>query len=215
MAVKIYNASAGAFKDAPTPQIYDASTQAYKDSTGLVYDTSKGAWDERWGGLANGVLYDRGKENKKYYNSLELFGEAIASVNSGTIVNYRKDQDKLWINYMYSGNYRNNTETVVKFDGASSLSIELVNKLLDEGFVNLNIYGRIKMTTGNTNNSFFRVHNGVTYKDVVTPFNTPSDDYYTATNNLVRDKIAWICFTCGNYYPIDATAEIYKIWASK
>ena len=99
MAVKIYDSSAGAFKDAPTPQIYDASTQAYKDSTGLVYDTSKGAWDERWGGLANGVLYDRGKENKKYYNSLELFGEADASVNSGTIVNYRKDQDKLWINY--------------------------------------------------------------------------------------------------------------------
>lgn len=51
MAVKIYDASAGAFKDAPTPQIYDASTQAYKESTGLVYDTSKGAWDERWGGV--------------------------------------------------------------------------------------------------------------------------------------------------------------------
>lgn len=51
MAVKIYDASAGAFKDAPTPQIYDASTQAYKDSTGLVYDTSKGAWDERWGSV--------------------------------------------------------------------------------------------------------------------------------------------------------------------
>lgn len=49
MAVKIYDSSAGAFKDAPTPQIYDASLQAYKDSTGLVYDTSKGAWDERWG----------------------------------------------------------------------------------------------------------------------------------------------------------------------
>lgn len=51
MAVKIYDASAGAFKDAPTPQIYDASSQAYKDSTGLVYDTSKGAWDERWGSV--------------------------------------------------------------------------------------------------------------------------------------------------------------------
>lgn len=51
MAVKIYDSSAGAFKDAPTPQIYDASSQAYRDSTGLVYDTSKGAWDERWGSV--------------------------------------------------------------------------------------------------------------------------------------------------------------------
>lgn len=215
MAVKIYDASAGAFKDAPTPQIYDASTQAYKDSTGLVYDTSKGAWDERWGGLANGVLYDRGKENKKYYNSLKLSGKAVAEVNSGTIVNYRKDQDKLWINYMYSGRHRNNAITFVLFDGTTSLSIELVNKLLDEGFVNLNIYGRIKMTTGNTNTSFFRVNNRVTYKDARTPSDTPSDDYYTATNNLIRDKIAEIGFACENYYSIDSTAEIYKIWASK
>lgn len=48
MAVKIYDTSMGAFKDEPIPQIYDASAQAYKDSTGLVYDQSKGAWDERW-----------------------------------------------------------------------------------------------------------------------------------------------------------------------
>ena len=48
MAVKIYDSSVGAFKDAPTPQIYDAGAQAYKDSTGFVYDESNGAWDERW-----------------------------------------------------------------------------------------------------------------------------------------------------------------------
>lgn len=215
MAVKIYDSIVGAFKDTPTPQIYDASSQAYKDSTGLAYDTRKGAWDERWSGLANGVLYDRGKENKKYYNSLELFGEADASVNSGTIVNYRKDQDKLWINYTYSGNYRNNAQTAVKFDGANSLSIELVNRLLDEGFVNLNIYGRIKMTTGNNNVSYFEVFNGVTTENAVAPNNTPSDDYYTVTNNLVRNNTACIHFICGNYYAINATAEIYKIWASK
>lgn len=49
MAVQIYDSSAGAFKDAQTPQIYDASTQTYKDSVGLVYDSSNSAWDERWG----------------------------------------------------------------------------------------------------------------------------------------------------------------------
>ena len=43
MAVKIYDSSVGAFKDATTPQIYDAGAQAYKDSIGLVYDASKGA----------------------------------------------------------------------------------------------------------------------------------------------------------------------------
>ena len=62
MAVKIYDSSAGAFKDAATPQIYDASTQAYKDSTGLVYDTSKGAWNERWGDNKVLWLYKDGDE---------------------------------------------------------------------------------------------------------------------------------------------------------
>lgn len=70
MAVKIYDSSTGAFKDAPTPQIYDASSQAYRDSTGLVYDTSKGAWDERWGNAT--VLYYAGK-------SPYLFGEGYSN----------------------------------------------------------------------------------------------------------------------------------------
>ena len=48
MAAQIYNIAKGAFEDAPTPQIYDASAQTYKDSVGLVYDQSKGAWVERW-----------------------------------------------------------------------------------------------------------------------------------------------------------------------
>lgn len=51
MAAQIYKTAKGAFEDAPTPQIYDAAVGAYKDSTGLVHDTSKGAWDERWGGV--------------------------------------------------------------------------------------------------------------------------------------------------------------------
>ncbi len=64
MAVKIYDSSAGAFKDAPTPQIYDVSTQAYKDSTGLVYDQSKEAWDERWDRKI--LLYDKGIKYTTY-----------------------------------------------------------------------------------------------------------------------------------------------------
>lgn len=65
MAVKIYDSSVGAFKDAPTPQIYDVGAQAYKDSTGLVYDTTKVAWDERWSADMEGVLYNKGNECKK------------------------------------------------------------------------------------------------------------------------------------------------------
>lgn len=51
MAAMIWDAVAGAFKDAPTPLIYDASAQTYKDSTGLVHDESAQAWEERWGGV--------------------------------------------------------------------------------------------------------------------------------------------------------------------
>lgn len=65
MAVKIYDSSVGMFKDAPTPQIYDTSIQAYKDSTGLVYDENKGAFDERWSADMEGVMYNKGNECKK------------------------------------------------------------------------------------------------------------------------------------------------------
>ena len=44
MSVKIYDSTIGAFKDAETPLICDEQAQAWKDSVGLVYDTSKGAW---------------------------------------------------------------------------------------------------------------------------------------------------------------------------
>ena len=76
MAVKIYDSSEGAFKDAPIPQIYDARSQAYKESTGLVYDTSKGAWDERWGSDRL-WLYKDGDE------CIDITGGWIDGVRSG------------------------------------------------------------------------------------------------------------------------------------
>ena len=61
MAVKIWDAQSNAFKDAEIPMVWDSQAGAYKDSTGLVYDESKGAWDERWGD--NKVyLYNQGNE---------------------------------------------------------------------------------------------------------------------------------------------------------
>lgn len=215
MAVKIYDSSVGAFKDAPTPQIYDASAQAYKDSTGLVYDTSKGAWEERWGNLANGVLYDSGKENKKYFNSLDLSGGAVSDVGSDTIVTYRKELNALWMNFTSTDVYgRNNANIDIGFDG-NCLQEILVNKLLDEGFTNINMYGKIAITTQNDNVAFFRINNSVTYKDFRTPLGEATDQYYTATLNMKRNKKIALQFMCGNYYDINATAEIYKIWASK
>ena len=61
MSVKIYDSTIGAFKDAETPLILDEASGAYKESTGLVYDESVGAWSERWGD--NKVyLYNQGNE---------------------------------------------------------------------------------------------------------------------------------------------------------
>ena len=216
MAVKIYDASAGAFKDAPTPQIYDASTQAYKDSTGLVYDTSKSAWEERWGGLANGVLYDRGKENKKYYESIDLHGGADISVHSNAKVTYKKESDKLWINFALTtdGQVRNNSGVGIVFDGTDGMSIELVNKLLDKGFTNVNMYGRIKAKLVN-NTAYLKIKQDSNVNMAGPKNYSTSDEYYTVTVNIVKDKPVYYGFYCGNYFTIDATAEIYKIWASK
>lgn len=73
MAVKIYDSSVGAFKDTHAPQIYDAGAQAYKDSTGLVYDENKGAFDERWGAVkivpfATGTDEEIAKMVQAHYN---------------------------------------------------------------------------------------------------------------------------------------------------
>lgn len=63
MAVKVWDASAGAFKDADTPMILDEASGAYKNSTGLVYDENSSAWSERWG--ENKLwLYKEGNECK-------------------------------------------------------------------------------------------------------------------------------------------------------
>ena len=214
MAVKIYDSSVGAFKDAPTPQIYDTSAQAYKDSTGLVYDVSKDAWDERWGSLA--VLYDCGKENRKYYESIDLHGGADISVHSSAKVTYKKESDKLWINFALTtdGQVRNNSGVGIVFDGTDGMSIELVNKLLDKGFTNVNMYGRIKAKLSN-NTAYLQIRQDSNVNMAGPKNYSTSDEYYTVTLNIVKDKPVHYGFYCGNYFTIDATAEIYKIWASK
>lgn len=51
MSVKIYDSAIGAFRDADTPLIWDEASGAYKDSTGLVWNESMQAWEERWGSV--------------------------------------------------------------------------------------------------------------------------------------------------------------------
>lgn len=65
MAVKIWDAQSNAFKDAEIPMVWDSQAGAYKDSTGLVYDESAGAWDERWG-KTQLFIYDNGVKNNDY-----------------------------------------------------------------------------------------------------------------------------------------------------
>nr|DAJ48914.1 MAG TPA: hypothetical protein [Caudoviricetes sp.] len=61
MAVKIWDASVGAFKDAETPMIWDEQAQAWKDSAGFVYNQELNAWNERWSGKK--WLYHNGTLN--------------------------------------------------------------------------------------------------------------------------------------------------------
>lgn len=82
MSVKIYDASIGAFKDAPTPMIWDEQNQAYKDSTGLVWNESVQAWEERWGGDNDELVIFENGEFKNLPESWEKC-ESL-TVNSNT-----------------------------------------------------------------------------------------------------------------------------------
>ncbi len=49
MGAKIYDKGLGAFKDAETPLVHNKESQAWEESTGLVWDDGAQAWEERWG----------------------------------------------------------------------------------------------------------------------------------------------------------------------
>lgn len=48
MAVKIWDDALQAFKDAEPPLVYDEGLQAWKESTGLVWNDGLRCWEERW-----------------------------------------------------------------------------------------------------------------------------------------------------------------------
>lgn len=128
MAVKIYDASASAFKDAPTPQIYDVSAKAYKDSTGLVYDRNKGAWDERWGSV-NDVVYLNGVINEGLAGTIQntAYGHnGYSSYNSGytgEILTFQKNNDHMYIlQQKYAGMGTLFFTKAINFSGYSKLT---------------------------------------------------------------------------------------------
>ncbi len=60
MAVKIYDNEPQAFKDAETPLVHDGELQAWKQSTGLVWNEGLRCWEERWSPIL--WLYNEGDE---------------------------------------------------------------------------------------------------------------------------------------------------------
>ena len=95
MAAMILDAQTNAFKDADTPLIWDEQAQAYKDSTGLVYDERAGVWSERWGTSKKLIIFDgsKGGDNTavtggytKGYNANGSSGSFSISNESLTVI---------------------------------------------------------------------------------------------------------------------------------
>ena len=95
MAAIIWDAQTNAFKDADTPLIWDEQAQAYKGSTGLVYDESAGVWSERWGTSKKLIIFDgsKGGDNTavtggytKGYNANGSSGSFSISNESLTVI---------------------------------------------------------------------------------------------------------------------------------
>lgn len=104
MAVKVWDTQANAFKDAEIPMVWDGASGAYKESTGLVYDESTGAWDERWGAEQEGVLYNKGNECVKVTGG---WASTVYATNS--VVKMNSDN-------MYLHTYRASVHTRQKVD---------------------------------------------------------------------------------------------------
>lgn len=133
MAVKIWDAQAKAFKDAEIPMVWDETSGAYKESTGLVYDESASAWNERWGN--NKVyLYNQGGECTQITGgwveprmSINDWGYDANLRNNGTYER-KKMQDSLYL----SIHSKANSGTCVSYYTKNAVSLSGYNKL---GFI--------------------------------------------------------------------------------
>ncbi len=79
MAVKIWDDALQAFKEGDIPLIYDEGLQAWKESTGLVWNDGLRCWQERWKPVPDPLwLYNEGDE------CLEVTGGWTGSDERGT-----------------------------------------------------------------------------------------------------------------------------------
>ena len=148
MAAKIYDASAGAFKYAPTPQIYDASAQAYKDSMGLVYDTIKGAWDERWGSV-NDVVYLNGVINEKLVGTIQntAYGHnGYSSIGyTGKILTFQQNNDHMYISQQTYARMGTLFFTkAINFSGYSKLTVVYETNAIERTPANLYVANQFR-----------------------------------------------------------------------
>ena len=206
MAAKIYDASAGAFKDAPTPQIYDAGAQAYKDSAGLVYDTSKVAWDERWSADMEGVLYNKGNECKKLtggWDSL-IFIQDYGSSAYGDISEKREKSL-----YIRSGSYKSIgffTHKAIDLTGYSKICVNVTDicKLYEGAYIDLTINQSKQILCDNRYSSPTGLplitDTGITTWNISRYVKSANNNFYFG-------------FGCWGYY--DNYIEIDKIWLEK
>lgn len=89
MSVKIWDAAAGAWRDAETPKIYDAENSAYRDSTGLVQDAENQAWKEVWSplkpvGIINGNIVGCNFEEYSHTGNGTINGKSTTK-NTGSV----------------------------------------------------------------------------------------------------------------------------------
>lgn len=198
MAVKIYDASAGAFKDAPTPQIYDASSQVYKESTGLVYDTSKGAWDERWGSDRL-WLYEAGNEYAMITGGWE---EGYVYSPRGTII---KNSDNIYMNASSGADVY--LETIKKINLSTYKTLKIVGYFSSTGskaVLHVAIANQSKRPLAESTIILLNAYAGQTVSEITIDI----------TN---YDSTAYIVFALGSSSTqySSVTMKISKVWLEK
>lgn len=62
MSVMIYDNTSQSFKEAETPKIFSPTDGAWRETTGLVYDSASKAWEEKWGTQVSAYVYGAASE---------------------------------------------------------------------------------------------------------------------------------------------------------
>ncbi len=189
MAVKIYDKGLWAFKDAETPLVHDGESQAWQDSTGLVWNDELRCWQERW--TPRLCLYDYGECDGsaielKFVSSVRpssgnmtMYFCGIASMGKIDLSKYRKMEVTVDCNYgvAWFTSVKDGEFYLEKSVPINSTPGQIVKKTIDLGEINDERY---VMVGARQNTGYSVTHSAGYEKDHIRAIMTGSDGAVTS-----------------------------------